>query len=479
MRLEASGIYKHYGPATALGGAGIALRQGEIHALLGENGAGKSTLARILSGSEPPDAGTVLIDDRPYEPREPLEAIHQGVAFVGPVSRLAPDLTVEQNIVLGLEPERNGWIDHARLREQATWALGELQSLDLPLDARVATLGPADRQRVEIARALMAGSRVLILDEPTRSLSHWETGPLFTTLRHLARGGVAILFVSHFLEEAFALCDRFTVLREGRSVASGLMAETTRPALLEAMAGEPVDETFRPRIAERHRGRGVLWLEGACGREAVRGVTLTLHEGEILGLTGLDGAGRRELLRLVMRSEPLRRGKIWRGGSVAMAAPADDAVFKSMDVADNLTLPALSKYSKLGFISLEDQASAAQDWIAKLHLRARSPRQRAATLSGGARQKLRLGRLLIQPASVLLLDEPARGLDFRSRLEIYRLVDAIAAEGKGILWAGSDPGELLRVCDTIALLRHGELVDSRPSGEWTEPEMIAAALGTP
>ncbi len=480
MRLEASNIHKHYGPDRALRGASLQLAMGEIHALLGENGAGKSTLARILGGAEPPGAGAMRLDERQYAPRQPLEALRLGVASMGSAPRLPDELTVEEAVALGLEPSRGGWIARHSLREQVTWALDRLESRDLPLTAKTGSLSLPDRQRVELARALLIGTRVLILDEPTRALAQWETGALFNALRRLAASGVAILFITHFLEEAFALCDRYTVLREGRTAASGVIATATKARLLEAMAGAPMVQGAPPPPRRKpHFGRGVLWLENVSSRNGIREVSLKLHEGEILGLAGLDGAGRGELLRMILRREPLRSGKIWRGGTSGLSAPANDGVFESMDVAENLLLPALCRYSFLGLLSPEREMSAARDWIAKLRLHTRSPRLRGGTLPGGSRQKLRLGRLLLQDPAVLLLDEPTRGMDARSQLEVHRLVESVAAQGKGVLWVGNNPGELLLVCHNIAVLRRGRLVEIRPSGKWTEPEMIAAALGPP
>lgn len=483
MRLQADGIEKRYGPGWALHGVSLELEAGEIHALLGENGAGKSTLARLLGGVEPPDAGRFLLDGRPYTPRGPAAALRLGVARVGPATALAESLTVEENIALGLEPARGGVIDRRSLREQVRQALAELQSEDLDPRALVRTLSLPDRQRVELARALRAGTRLLILDEPTRSLSHWETGPLFLALRRMASRGVAILYISHFLEESQALCSRYTVLRDGGVAASGSMAAARRADLLDAMAGGKVRELREEDSSSRRCfGRVLLRLQGVSGKEVPRRIDLTLHAGEILGLAGLDGAGRREMLRTVMGRARLREGSIWRGGPMGMAisgAAEDGGLFEDLPLADNLTLPTLSRFSRCGFLSLEHQGFVTLDWMGKLRIRARSPRQPARTLSGGARQKVRLGRLLMQGVSVFLLDEPTRGIDLRSKLEIYALMDAIAAEGRGILWVGSDPAELLRVCDTIALLRQGRLVDLRPAGEWTEPEIIAAALGPP
>ena len=492
MRLQAIGIDKSYGATRALRDVQLAVAAGEIHALLGENGAGKSTLVNILGGVERPDRGFVLLDSRPFAPQSPIQARREGVALVGQTPRLAGDLTVEENLVLGSEPARRGWIERRPLRALAEAALNALQSGDIPLGARVNTLSLADQQRVEITRALLADPKVLILDEPTRSLSHWETAPLFEALRRLAARGVSILYISHFLEESLALCSRYTVLRDGEVAASGAMGEVDRAGLIRHMAGGDLREGFP--LSRRCLGRPLLQLKRVSGQASPHQIDLTLHEGEILGLAGLDGAGRSQTLRTIFGLASLREGEIWRQGrrsrrpapprrwrtGIGMAAGnRTEGILPHLSIADNLTLTCLDRFSLLGFLFPERQRFAALDWMEKLGIRARSPRQPMNELSGGNQQKVLLGRLLLHRAAVLLLDEPTRGIDVRTKAQIYELIAAIAAEGKGILLVSSDPAELLGLCDTVGLLRQGRLVELRPAKEWSEPEIIAAAMGPP
>jgi len=492
MRLQAIGVNKSYGATHALRDVQLVVAAGEIHALLGENGAGKSTLVKILSGAERPDQGLMLLDSQPYAPKGPIQARQAGVAIVCQETTLAGDLSVEENLLLGSEPARRGWIDRRQRRELARSALAELHSEDLALGARVGSLSSADQQRVEIARAFLADPKVLILDEPTRSLSHWEIAPLFEAIRRMAARGISILYISHFLEESLALCSRYTVLRDGALAASGAMQDVDRAGLIRWMAGCDIRETFSR--SRRCLGRPLLQLKHVSGRASPHGIDLTLHEGEILGLAGLDGAGRSQTLRAIFGLAGLRGGEIWRGGKrsrwgtpprrlrtgIGMAGEnRNEGILPSVSVADNLTLTCLGRFSLLGFLSTERQTFAALDWMEKLRIRARSPRQEISELSGGNQQKVILGRLLLHRAAVLLLDEPTRGIDVRTKAQIYDLIDAIAAEGKGILLVSSDPAELLGLCDTVALLRQGRLVEMRPAKEWTEPEIIAAALGPP
>ncbi|MEI6560600.1 MAG: sugar ABC transporter ATP-binding protein [Verrucomicrobiota bacterium] len=492
MRLQAIGIDKRYGATHALRAVQLAVAAGEIHALLGENGAGKSTLVNILGGAERADRGLILLDGQPFAPQGPIQARREGVAIVCQNANLAGDLSVEENLVLGGEPARRGWINRRQRREWARAALAELASEDIPLGARVGALSYADQQRVEIARALLVDPKVLILDEPTRSLSHWEIAPLFAALRRMAARGIAILSVSHFLEESLALCSRYTVLRDGEVMASGAMQETDRAGLIRQMAGCEIREGF-PR-SRRHLGRPLLQLKHVSGQAGPHGIDLTLHEGEILGLAGLDGAGRSQTLRAIFGLARLREGEIWREGKrsrrpaptrrwhtgIGMVGESRlEGILPSLSIADNLTLTCLGRFSAMGFLNTERQNFAALDWMEKLRIRARSPRQEVRTLSGGNQQKVLLGRLLLHRAGVLLLDEPTRGIDVRTKAQIYELIDAIAAEGKGILLVSSDPAELLGLCDTVALLRQGRLVEMRPAKAWSEPEIIAAAMGPP
>ena len=492
MRLQAIGIHKSYGATPALRDVQLELAAGEIHALLGENGAGKSTLIALLGGTERPDRGLMLLDGQPFAPRGPIQARREGVALVCQSATLAGDLSVEENLLLGGEPARRGWIDRRQRRRLARAALAELASEDLPLGARVGSLSCADQQRVEIARALLADPKVLLLDEPTRSLSHWETAPLFAALRRLAARGISILYISHFLEESLALCSRYTVLRDGEVAATGTMAGVDRAELLRQMAGSESREGFTR--SPRHLGRALLQLKHVSGQVAPQGIDLTLREGEILGLAGLDGAGRSQTLRAIFGLARLRDGEIWRDGrrsrrpapprrwhtGIGMVGESrQEGILPGLSIADNLTLTCLNRFSLLGFVNAERQRFAARDWMEKLRIRARSPLEKMETLSGGNQQKVLLGRLLLHRADVLLLDEPTRGIDVRTKAQIYQLIDRIAAEGKGILLVSSDPAELLALCDTVALLRQGRLVELRPAKAWSEPEIIAAAMGPP
>ncbi|HMO66824.1 MAG TPA: sugar ABC transporter ATP-binding protein, partial [Verrucomicrobiota bacterium] len=308
LRLALHGIEKSFGATRALRGVSFSVAAGEVHALIGENGAGKSTLMKILSGAHRPDAGRVELDGAAYEPRDPLAARQAGVVMIYQELTLAPHLSVEENILLGQEPHRLGWLDRGRRRALAHAALRELEHDTIPLDAPSGSRSIGEQQIIEIARALVAEPRVLILDEPTSSLAHGDVERLFAAIRRLSGRGVAVIYISHFLEECRRLCDRFTVLRDGESVGSGPMAAADAAQLVHLMVGRAVTEIY-PRTP-RQIGAPVYELRGVAGRVQPRGVSLSLRAGEVLGVAGLIGAGRTETLRAAFGLDRLAAGAV-------------------------------------------------------------------------------------------------------------------------------------------------------------------------
>jgi ribose transport system ATP-binding protein len=493
MRLQAIGVSKNYRLTRALREARLEVEAGEIHALLGENGAGKSTLLRILSGEEQANRGRILLDDAPCAWTTPMEARRAGVFRISEERMLADDLTVEENLLLGLEPSWLGWVGHRKSRKLARSALGQLCGEPIPPHLPAGRLTCGQAQRVEIARSLLGRPKLLLLDEPTRSLSHWEIASLFETLRRLAGRGISIVFISHFLEEAQALCSRYTLLGSGETVASGQLDPGENDRWVGAISGrDHPPKSARP--PKRQFGKPLLELKKMGGPAAPRRIDLTLHQGEILGLAGLDGAGRLEMLRAIFGLARLREGEIWRLGKrsrwgsppgalragIAFAGgERREGIFPDLSLADNLTLASLGRFGVLGFLNLKRQSFAGWNWMEKLHIRARGPFQRAGELSRGNQQKLILARLMLRQPSVLLLDEPTRGIDPATQAQLREVVAEMAHEGKGVLWISSDPAELLEWCDTIALFRRGRLVELRPASDWSPQGIIAAALGPP
>jgi ribose transport system ATP-binding protein len=491
-RLSMTGIAKRFGPTHALRGVDLELRPGEVHALVGENGAGKSTLMKVLSGAERPDAGTMALDGRPYAPAGPLEARRHGVAMIYQELTLAPHLSVEANVTLGLEARRFGLLRGAANRRRVAEALAVLGHAEIPPDSPVSRLSPAAQQLVEIARALLLDVRVLVLDEPTSSLGREDARRLFALVRRLRDRGVAVVYISHFLEEVEEIADRFTVLRDGQSVGGGSVRDFSRDRIIELMVGRSLTEQF-PHVPHV-RGEPLLELRDLAGVELPRGVSLVLHRGEILGLAGVVGAGRTELLRAVFGLDPVRRGDVVvKAVSAPRAAPRQrieegvgllsedrkgEGLALAQSIADNLTYSRLGPYSRLGWLNLRRRGEAVRGWLDRLRVRCRGPGQAVGELSGGNQQKVALGRLLHQGADVLLLDEPTRGVDVGSKAEIYRLIGELAAQGRGVLFVSSYLPELLGVCDRLGVLARGRLSPVRPTSEWAPEQVMAYATGS-
>jgi ribose transport system ATP-binding protein len=492
-RLVVRGVGKAFGATQALSDVELSLQTGAVHAIIGENGAGKSTLMKILSGALRPDSGSLLLDGLSYAPQDPDAARRAGVAIVYQEAPLCPDMSVAENIVLGVEPVRYGLVDRIEMRARVERALAEVVAgdRDAPLrpNQRVAALSPSDRQLVAIARALAHSScRVLILDEPTASLTADDVERLFSVIARLKQTGMSVLYISHFLEEVERIADSYTVLRDGRSVGSGRMADVTIAELVSSMAGRRVEQLFPH--SERTRGELLLALDHVSGQKKPSDASLELYRGEALGIAGLLGSGRTELLRVLFGLEKVRSGRLRVGAFIGPASPTQrlaqgvgllsedrksEGVAEALSIADNMTLSKLECLGSFGFVSPARQRRAAETWIERLGIRCRSPLQRAADLSGGNQQKLALARLLFHEVDVFLLDEPTRGIDVRSRAEVYRLIDELTVRGKAVLMVSSYLPELLGVCDRVAVMRRGRLGPARDASELDEHRALMEA----
>ncbi len=492
-----TGIAKRFGSTQALGGVDLELRTGEVHALVGENGAGKSTLMKILSGAVAPDAGQMKLDGQAYVPAGPQAARRQGVAMIYQELALAPHLSVEANITLGLEAQRLGFLRRNENRRRVQEALAVLHHPEIQPDLAVSRLSPGAQQVVEIARALLLEVRVLVLDEPTSALTQADAQRLFDLIRRLRRRGVTIVFISHFLEEVQEIADRFTVLRDGQSVGGGLVSDFSRDRIIELMVGRSLTEQF-PRVPHAV-GEPVLELTDLAGEELQHGVSLLLHRGEILGVGGIVGAGRTELLRAIFGLDPVRRGqvvvrtlrnqvsrrdrvprprqRIEQGLGLLSEDRKEEGLALGQSIADNLTYSRLRPYSRLGWLNVRQRRVAVLHWLRKLGVRCSGPEQAVGALSGGNQQKVAVGRLLHQEADILLLDEPTRGVDVGSKAEIYRLIGELASQGKAVLFVSSYLPELLGVCDSLAVMAGGRLSPIRPTAQWTAEEVMAYAIG--
>jgi ribose transport system ATP-binding protein len=486
------GIEKQFDATIALAGVDLAVASGEVCGLVGENGAGKSTLMAILSGALRPDAGSMALDGGLYAPRDPMAARRAGVAMIYQELSLAPDLTVAENILLGMEPSRLGRLDRAAMRKAAVDAVTELGRPDITPDRMVADLPVADQQLVEIARAIAVGCRVLVLDEPTSTLGRRDAERLFALIARLKANGHSIVYISHFIEEVREVCDRIVVLRDGKVVGGG-PSSMSPDEIVRLMVGRDVTDLF-PRTP-RQAGETLLEIDALEPGSA----TFALHRGEILGIAGLVGAGRTELLRAIFALDRIRSGQVRVAGYSGASSPQQrwmhgvgmvsedrkaEGVALALDIADNLTLTRLSDMGPAGVVLPRRQRSVAARWIERVGIRSSGPTQSVGELSGGNQQKVAIARLLHHDVDVFLLDEPTRGIDVGSKAQIYAMLDALVSSvqpagrrPRAILLVSSYLPELLGLCDRIAVMRRGRLGQPLPVTQWDEHQLMLAATG--
>lgn len=493
--LQLEGVCKNFGPVHALRGVELEIYAGEVHALIGENGAGKSTLMKILSGAHQASAGQVLIHGQPYRPACPQDGRDAGVAMIYQELTLAPHLTIEQNIMLGMEDTRMGFI--RSVTPKIKQALEMLGQASLSPNTIVGTLSIGTQQLIEIARAIVSGAKIIIMDEPTSSLSTEDIRALLRVISSLREQGIAIIYISHFLEEVQEIADRYTILRDGESCGTGLMNDITIPEMIRMMVGRSLDEMY-PRV-EHVMGDVVMSCQHLRGVKLPVDVSFELRKGEILGIFGLIGSGRTELLRCLFGLDSLVGGNITLADGYelsdqkisprrALGAGLDllsedrknEGLAQKMSIAVNTTLSALSRQSSKGWISLKREKEIADQWAQRLGTKCRSTIDAISTLSGGNQQKTAIARLMNHDSPILLLDEPTRGIDVGSKAEIYQLVQQLAAEGKSMVIVSSYLPELQGVCDTLAVMYRGRMSDSRDVKHWSRDEVMAyATTGEP
>jgi len=484
------GIAKSFPGVRALDEARLELERGEVHVLLGENGAGKSTLMKILSGACRRDAGEIAIDGVPVGLSTPREAQAAGITTIYQEFNLVPHLTVAENICLGREPAvRWGVLSARALHAEAVRVLG---ALDSPIDpgARVDSLSVAEQQMVEVAKALSVDARIVIMDEPTSALTESEIDQLFAAIDRLTARGAAIIYISHRLQELERVGRRATVMRDGRYIAT-LPLPAPIPELVRLMANRDVSQAYPART--RTRGDELLRVEDVARAPRLRGVSLTLHRGEILGIAGLMGAGRTELARVIAGADRPDRGRIsLHGRVVSLQSPADairagvglvpedrkrHGFVPGGSVAANVALPQLRRLGRAGIVDGAAERALATRWIEELRVRTPGPDTPVASLSGGNQQKVVLAKWLAAGADVLIVDEPTRGIDVASKMEIYQLLDRLAASGAGILMISSDLPEVLGMSDRVLAMHLGRITGEFDGARATQAAVLQAALG--
>ncbi|MBW7921086.1 MAG: sugar ABC transporter ATP-binding protein [Rubellimicrobium sp.] len=490
--LQARGLTKTFHGNIAVSAVDFDLTEGEVHALLGENGAGKSTFSKLLAGVYPPDAGTITLAGAPFAPAGPADALRHGIAMVYQETSLVPSMTVAQNLFLGSERAFN------RLRGITIAAQQFLQSLNFTVDptAQVASLGAAKRQMVEIARAVRLNARVIIFDEPTATLTPEERRHFFALINRLRRRGVAIIFITHALEEALQMADRITVMRDGARVLCAPAAELTQADIVHAMVGRELAIETVSRDGHRPAGAQVLSVEDVSMGALVRNTSFSVFAGQVTGIFGLVGSGRTETAKIiagVLKRDFLRGGAIeYEGRPVRYATPgpavADGIVyvtedrklegfFENMSIAENLHAGRLSVAGgRSPFVSMAEMRALAAEWTERLSIRAGSPDARLVELSGGNQQKVVIGKALIQKPRLIIFDEPTRGVDVGAVAEIHALIEHLADDGMAVMVISSYLPEIRALSDRILVYRQGRVVEEFSPADATDEGIMYAAV---
>jgi ABC-type sugar transport system ATPase subunit len=494
--LQVTGLAKSFPGVQALAGVDLEILPGEVHALLGENGAGKSTLLKILSGAHQPDEGSIRFAGQEVRFASPLEAQAAGIVTIYQEFNLIPTLSVAENVFIGREPVRHGFVDWREMARRTRAITAEV-GLEFDPGRLVSDLSVAEQQMVEIARAVSIAARLVIMDEPTSALSDKEVQRLFDIVRGLKAKGISVIFVTHRLDEVMRICDRLTVLRDGRFVGADAVRNVTVEDIIRLMVGRDVERLFQHRAAA---GSGPVALEvkglsrRGNGRDphatVLDGIDLTLRRGEILGLAGLVGAGRTELARAVFGADPFDEGQVLiEGQPVAIRSPEDairagiglvpedrkqQALFLALAVRHNLSITALGRLARaMGFIDEGREAALVEEYRQKLNIKMASPEQQVQNLSGGNQQKVVLARWLALGPKVLIVDEPTRGIDVAAKAEVHQLLYDLADAGLAVLAISSELPEVLTISDRIVTMREGRITGELSRAEATEQRLIA------
>jgi len=494
--LTAKDISKSFFATCALDNVDFALERGEIHVLLGQNGAGKSTLIKIISGAIRPDAGTITVDGKDAEHLTPIKSKLLGIATIYQEFNLIPDLSVAENVFLGRLPTKERWphpVDWRKMRKDAR-AFFEQVGIALDPDAIVRTLSIAEQQLVEIAKALSVDAKVIILDEPTATLTRREISALFTLLKKMKKRGIGIIYISHRLEEIEQIGDRVTVLRDGKLVGTWNAGDVQINELINAMVGRAVDSTGNEDIRHQRKSDDViLEVRNLSDGRRIKDVNLQLRRGEIVGLGGLVGAGRTELARTLFGADKIVAGELRiHGNNVTSHScrnsielrigflPEDrksEGLLLNFSVKNNISLPSLKHFNWFGFMRRTAENDAAQDYIGKLQIKTTGPNQEVRLLSGGNQQKVVLAKWLQTNADMLIFDEPTRGIDVAAKEEFYKIILECAVRGAAVLLISSEVTELIRMSDRIVVMREGRIAGELDRSEFDPERLLSLAFG--
>ncbi|WP_342621075.1 sugar ABC transporter ATP-binding protein [Rhodoferax sp. GW822-FHT02A01] len=490
--LRLDGITKRFPGVLALDGVSFEVLRGEVHAVCGENGAGKSTLMKVISGQYRPDAGRLEYLGQVCHFDSTAQSEAAGIAIIHQELNLVPHLSVAENVYLAREPRKAWLIDKVRLRKDAQQCLDRL-GVDISPDAIVHTLSVAQQQMVEIAKALSLDARVLIMDEPTSSLTDSETSQLFAIIHELKRAGVGIVYISHRLDELAHIVDRVSVLRDGRYVSTDRFCDTSVEKIVAKMVGRSLDDVF-PKRTSQPQAEVIFQVKGLSRKGAFHDIGFNLHRGEILGFAGLMGAGRTEVARAIFGADPIDAGEVHLlGKQLTIRSPVDavrqglaylsedrkhDGLAVKMNVAQNITLAHMEAVSnRAGMIRFDKEQAAAAHYIEALGIRTPSTRQTVRLLSGGNQQKLVISKWLFRESRILFFDEPTRGIDVGAKYAIYQLLDQLAAQGIGVVMISSELPEIMGMTDRIAVFHEGHLVTTLNTRETSQEEVMHYASG--
>ena len=482
-------ICKQFSGINALQHVHFDVRAGEVHVLMGENGAGKSTLMKIISGIYRADSGAMEYLGKPTTVLSPGAAQAMGIAMIHQELNNVPDMTIAENLFLGREPTRHLFLDRRKMNADASELLQKIR-MNFDPNRKMNTLSIAQMQMVEIVKAISLHARILIMDEPTSAISNQEVETLFEIIRMLRNQQVGIIYISHKMEETFRIADRITVLRDGQSVGTYPKEELNRDRLIMLMVGRELTHVYPPRT-QRQPGKALLTVNGLCN-DAVHNVHFTLHSGEVLGIGGLMGAGRSELLESLFGVRSCCKGNIEINGQITRIRSPRDAIAHSMafvtedrkrtglnlktTIKRDMSIVTLAKFCRMrSFVRDHMENQAVDQGIRDLNIKTPSRNQMVVNLSGGNQQKVILARWLMACPEIILLDEPTRGIDVGAKYEIYKIIQNLAAQGKGVLMVSSELPELIGVCDRVLMVCHGEVTGELLQGDMTQEAMMQLA----